>query len=207
MVGSPFALDAPTLPRRATLAEWLAEPQERGAELLSGRVVYKALPIPEHGYTQSKLGAELDRWNCKPGDAARPGGWWLATEVDLHLVGHGLRPDLTGWRRDRIPRLPRPKPGEAVTERPDWVAEILSPSTAARDLGEKLAIYHAAGIPHYWVLDPAARVLLVYRHTPDGYLHILGATEGQTVRAEPFDGLPLDVGNLFTEPDDAEGAP
>jgi len=135
----------------------------------------------------------------RPGEigTGRPGGWWLSTEVDLELAGSGVRPDLLGWRRDHVPRLPAAPPGEAVTERPDWVAEVLSPSTAARDLGDKMDIYHAAGVPHYWVIDPANRTLVVYRWTANGYLRVLGAGASAVVHAEPFETLELRVGLLF----------
>ncbi len=193
--------------RPATVAEWLAEPEEKGAELIGGRIVYKAFPKPEHGVTQAKTSEALGPFNCRPGGANRPGGWWIASEVDMLLVGEGVRPDLTGWRRDRVAKLPQPGPQGAVTERPDWVAEILSTSTASRDLNDKRAIYHAAGVPHYWILDPQNRLLMVYRHTSEGYLFVLGAQAGKTVRAEPFDAIELAVGFLFGDDEEEPQAP
>lgn len=122
------------------------------------------------------------------------------------LVGEGVRPDMAGWRRDRVAKLPEPGPDGAVTERPDWVGEILSTSTAGRDLHEKLAIYHSAEVAHYWIVDPTHRILMVYRRSPEGYLFVLGAKAGMTVRAEPFDAIELSVGFLFGD-DDEEDAP
>ena len=202
-----LAEPAPTRPRRATLAEWLAEPDEKGAELIRGRIVYKAFPSPAHGRAQRKLGTFVDAFDELPGEAGRPGGWWLSTEVDLELGGEGVRPDLLGWRRDRVASLPAAPPGEAVTERPDWVAEVLSPSTAARDLGDKMDIYRAAGVPHYWVIDPANRTLVVFRWTASGYLRVLAAGAGAVVRAEPFDALDLRVGLLFGDEGGEDDAP
>ena len=198
----------PRLPRRASVAEWLAQPSERGAELLGGRIVYKAMPSPEHGRAQRKLGEALGPFDRRPGGAGRPGGWWLATKVDLVLAGEGVRPDLLGWRRDRLPALPQPVPGGAVVEHPDWIAEVLSASTASRDLGEKLALYHAAGVPHYWVIDPVNRTLIVYRRLAEGYVLVLAAGAEKVVRAEPFEALELRVGLLFGDEDEPtdEGA-
>jgi Uma2 family endonuclease len=194
------------VPRRATVAEWLAEPEENGAELIRGCIVYKAFPNPEHGRTQAKLTEALGPFNCRPGGAHRPGGWWIASEVDFLLNGEGFRPDICGWRRDRVHSLPKPGPQGAVTERPDWVAEILSTSTADRDLDEKLTSYHAAGIPHYWILDPASRILMIYRHSAEGYIFVRGAKAGTILRAEPFDALELSVGFLFGADDEEEPA-
>ncbi|WP_437726385.1 Uma2 family endonuclease [Sorangium sp. So ce861] len=196
----------PLQPERATLADWLAEPDDRGAELIRGRLVYKAVPSPEHGRAQRKLGALLDAFDGRPGEGGRPGGWWLSTEVDVELFGEGVRPDLAGWRRDRVPALPKAPPGGAVTERPDWVAEVLSSSTAARDLGDKRSIYHAAGVGHYWVLDPANRLLIVYRWAREGYLFALSAGAGEPVRAEPFEALELRVELLFGDEGEPEAA-
>lgn len=203
MVTSAPIPDRPRAPGRATLAEWLAQPEEGGAELIHGRIVHKALPAPEHGRAQRKLGEMLGPFDRRPG-VGRPGGWWIATEVDLELVGEGVRPDLVGWRRDRIPTLPRPAPGGAVTERPDWVAEVLSSTTASRDLGEKLSIYHEAEVPHYWIIDPLNRTILVYRRVPVGYLVVLGAGADKIVRAEPFEALDLNVGLLFGDEEEVE---
>ncbi len=72
----------------------------------------------------------------------------------------------------------------------------------------KLTIYHPAGVPHYWIVDPQNRTLLVYRWHPEGYVVLLGAGGDKTVRAEPFDALELRVGLLFGDEEDiAEGEP
>lgn len=183
--------------RRASIADWLAEPEEKGAELIGGYLVYKAFPKPEHGRAQRKLGRFVDPFDRRPGGAENPGGWWIASEVDMILIGEGVRPDMVGWRRDRLAELPKPGPEGAVIERPDWVAEVLSASTAARDLHDKLSIYHEAGVPHYWILDPSYSILSVFRRVPEGYLLVIAAKAGMTIRAEPFDAIELSVGFLF----------
>jgi Uma2 family endonuclease len=202
---APIATDA-RAQGVATLAEWLAQPEERGAELIGGRIVYKAMPSPEHGRAQRKLGEALGPFDRRTSGSDRPGGWWLASEVDVVLGGEGVRPDLLGWRRDRVPELPRPDHGGVVTERPDWIAEVLSSSTASRDLGDKLVLYHTAEVPHYWIVDPSNRTLLVYRWLREGYIAVLGAGSDKIVRAEPFEALELRVGLLFGDDNEVMGA-
>lgn len=51
---------------------------------------------------------------------------------------------------------------------PDLVVEILSPSTAKKDLNEKFALYERHGVKEYWVIDPGNRSILVFRPSPDG---------------------------------------
>jgi len=66
-----------------------------------------------------------------------------------------LVPDLAGWRRERMPEIPDP----SFLELPDWVCEVLSPSTAALDRTRKTHRYAAAGVGFVWLLDPAVETL------------------------------------------------
>src|SRR3954454_8442730 len=88
----------------ATIADWLAQPDDGRAELIDGELIEKALPTFEHGraqgHTVGALGGAFDR---RGGGSGGPGGWWLATEVDIVLDGRGYRPDIAGWRRARMP--------------------------------------------------------------------------------------------------------
>ena len=193
----------PTQPERrdATIEEWLAIPHEKGAQLIRGRLVYEALPDPLHGRSAGGLFAQLDGpFDRAKGDRDRPGGWWLSMEVDLKLGTDGVRPDLCGWRREKHPRCPRPGPKGFVTEAPDWVCEVLSPSTTSVDLEDKRVLYHRAGVAHYWLLDFERRSLTVLRHSSEGYLYMLSAFRDDIVRAEPFDAIDLHMRQVF--PDD-----
>jgi Uma2 family endonuclease len=118
--------------------------------------------------------------------------------VESELEAHEIyRPDVAGWRRERVPQRPE---GTPIRHRPDWVCEILSPSSARNDQVTKLETYRRSGVPHYWILDPIQRTLLVYRLTPDGYLLALAATPASgRVHAEPFEAVELEVGVLFGE--------
>jgi Uma2 family endonuclease len=99
-----------------------------------------------------------------------------------------------GYLRDRVPQRPH---GRAIRIRPDWVCEILSPTHARNDLVTKLRVYLEAAVPHYWIVDPDAQVLTVYRRRDTTYEVALTATRGETVRAEPFEAVELPVGILF----------
>lgn len=81
--------------------------------------------------------------------------------------------------------------------RPDWVCEVLSKSTAARDLGPKMRTYHAHRVGHFWVVDREHETLTVHRHSEAGYVVVLVAGTADIVRAEPFEAIELRVGRLF----------
>jgi Uma2 family endonuclease len=165
------------------------------AEVMAGEVHEKAAPSAEHGDAQRALAQILGGKFHRRGGGANPGGWWIMTEVEIELETHEVYvPDLAGWRRDTAPQRPTGRP---VRIRPDWVCEILSPSTARRDQVGKQRTFHRCGVRHYWIVDPEREVLIVQRWAADGYLVVLTAAKGETVRAEPFDAVELAVGELF----------
>lgn len=193
----------PPMPR-ASIAEWLAIPEERRAELIDGRIVYQGMPGPAHGRAQGNVFSALaPRFDRRQGDERRPGGWWLSIEVDMELGGIGCRPDLIGWRRERVAKLPSPDPRGVVVEVPDWICEVISASTASVDTGRKREAYHRAGVGYYWLADPERRTLTVLRRSEEGYVIVAVFLPGERVRAAPFDAVDLDIDDIFIDDGDA----
>ena len=203
---------------KATLADLLAIPEEdRRHEIIDGVLVEKQAATGRHGQAQARLARGLGPYDRRPGGRS-PGGWWLAVEVEvLFEETQILRPDVLGWRRERLPAVPAEFP---TTVRPDWVCEILStaracprpaappnggadPSTNKRnDLILKKRAYHRAGVGHYWIIDPIEETLAVYRWHADGYVEVLIAERNDRVRAEPFDAIEVRLGVLFGDDED-----
>jgi Uma2 family endonuclease len=180
-------------PQSATLDELAVLRDEgRAVELIDGEIVHKAMPSPAHGSAQLKFGAVLDPFNRRGGSGDRPGGWWIMTEVDVLYAKttEVFRHDLSGFRRDAHSARPR---GVPVATRPDWVCEILSPSTARYDLVNKQRTLHTHGVPHYWIVDVEHATLTVMRWAETHYLRVLDAGVGDVVRAEPFEAIEIDV--------------
>jgi Uma2 family endonuclease len=193
---------APRRPeRRATLDDLMAIPEEiRRHELVDGEILEKGAATGEHGAAQADLVTSLNlRFGRRPG-GRWPGGWWFATEVEIVFGDDVLRPDVVGWRRERMEQRPT---GTPIRVLPDWVCEILS-SNRRNDLVKKKRVYHRDKVPHYWILDPTEETLAVQRWSPDGYVEVLAAQRGERVRAEPFGAVELQVGAFFgdDEPDD-----
>lgn len=182
--------------RRATREDFLAAVANgEPFELIDGELVRKASPTFDHGLVQSKVSASTDPFNRRGGPQG-PGGWWIVSETEVRYpkTDEIFRHDLSGFRRELHPLRPSGFPLEL---RPDWACEILSSSTRRQDLVKKQRTLHAHGVPHYWLLDPEAEVLTVLRWSADGYVHVLDATTGETVRAEPFDAVEIVVSELF----------
>jgi Uma2 family endonuclease len=190
--------------KRTTLADLLAIEDRDRLEIIGGEIVEKAMPSWRHARAETKYGEILAPFNRKAGGSRGPGGWWIGTEVH---VGYGEEiycHDVAGWRRDRVPEMPD---GFPVPIRPDWVCEIVSPKHEKRDFVTKPLTKPqtllAAEVPHYWIQHPEEQILIVQRWTARGYLTILSASAGQTVRAQPFDAIEIRVGELFGDDDDA----
>jgi Uma2 family endonuclease len=182
-----------------TVEEFLA--QDERVELIRGTMVQKASPSSEHSSAQGgidrRVGTKFDR---KPG-GQWPGGWWFFVELDVLFGKELFRPDVCGFRRDRLKEKPTGRP---VTFAPDWVCEILSPSNAKTDRVEKLQTYFAAGVPHYWLVDPIEGSLEIFRRTDLAYALVQSAHRGQRLKPEPFDALEFSVDELLGDdpPDD-----
>ncbi len=182
--------------RPLAVADLKAIPEDaRFHEIIDGELVRKATPSGPHGLAQLAVGARIrDSYSRRPG-GRQPGGWWIMTEVEIELDLHEVyRPDVAGWRRERMAEVPRESP---ISLRPDWVCEVLSPTNARNDLVKKMRGYHRTAVPHYWVVDPEQETLTVYRWTVEGYLVALTAQREERVRAEPFGEVELSIGALF----------
>ena len=178
----------------ATYADLLKVPDHLVAEILDGELYATPRPAPRHADASSGLGGALRG----PFDRGRggPGGWRILDEPELHLASDVVVPDLAGWRRERLPSLPE----EAYFSlAPDWICEVISPSTAAMDRVKKLSIYAREGVSHAWLVDPIARTLEVL-HREGGRWTIVSTWSGLvTVRAQPFDAIDLDLSLLWED--------
>ena len=181
--------------REATYQDVLDAPPERVAEILDGDLYLSPRPAPRHAAAAGALNYEL----AGPFRFARrgPGGWMLLEEPELHLEGHGrpIVPELAGWRRERMPVLPEPP---AIALAPDWVCEVLSPSTEAIDRNLKMSIYARAGVAHLWLVDPALRRVESYARSGEGWQPAGAWSDDVSVHIEPFAAVAIDLSLLWS---------
>src|SRR5258707_8807936 len=117
-------------------------------------------------------------------------------EPDLDLLGQALVPDISGWRRERLPVLPDTA---TIDVAPDWVCEVQSPSTARFDRVKKLPVYAEHGGQRVWLVDPAVRTLEVLR-LENGRWILVGNYAGEDiVRAAPFEGVEIELAALWID--------
>ncbi len=157
------------------------------AELIDGELYTWPRPRARHGHAQSVI---LTAINGTYGVGHSPGGWWIIVEPEVHLGPNAVVPDIGGWRRERMPELPDSHIYVVV---PDWVCEVLSPSTARVDRGRKLTIYAAHGVPWAWYVDVDARTLEVMQLVNGIWQIVHVYTGNDIVRAEPFPLAEIDL--------------
>lgn len=179
--------------KRATYEDVLAAPAHVVAEVLFGVLYTFPRPAPRHARASSRLGSRLGG-PFDLGDGG-PGGWVILDEPELHLGEDILVPDLGGWRRERMPKIPM---DQAFFElAPDWVCEVMSPSTAKVDRAEKLPIYAREGVRHVWLVDPIERLFEILRLENGRFSIVATLKDDAKVRAEPFDAIELDLAILW----------
>ncbi len=177
--------------RRATYDDLVKVPEHLVAEIIDGELFTSPRPASPHARAASAVGSDIfGLFDRPPGGADEPGGWWILYEPELHLGADIIVPDLSGWRRDRMPVLPNVA---AFVQAPDWACEVVSPSTGAIDRGRKMRVYAREQVGHLWLVDPILRTLEVYRL--EGERWVVAGTHGgeERVRAEPFETIELDL--------------
>lgn len=177
----------------ATYEDILALPRHVTGQIVFGVLHAHPRPAPKHARAATTLTGELG----SPFDRGRggPGGWLLLAEPELHLGTEILVPDLAGWRRERMPEMPVDKAYFDLA--PDWICEVLSPSTASLDRGDKSKVYAEHGVKHVWFVDPEAKTLEVLALEAKKYLVFEVFSGEANVRAVPFDAIELELGLLW----------
>jgi Uma2 family endonuclease len=169
-------------------------PDDVHAEIVAGEIIVLPRPRPSHVRVASRLGARLE--TPFGFDSDGPGGWVILDEPEIRFADQLRVPDLAGWR---VERYEEPDDPPYVVS-PDWICEVLSPSTARSDRAEKLPLYARHDVGHVWVIDPKAETLEIYRRQSELWLLVATHAGDAKVRAEPFDAIELDLGALWRTP-------
>jgi Uma2 family endonuclease len=182
----------PEQKREATYEDLLALPENRVGQIIAGELIASPRPANDHAVASSTLGSEL----LGPFQRGRggPGGWWIVDEPELHLDEDVLVPDLAGWRRTSLPVVPR-KP--FFTLAPNWVCEVLSPSSVGIDRVRKKHIYAREGVEFVWILDPVGRTLEAFQLREGRWLELGSWGDDDRVRVAPFDAIELELSALW----------
>jgi len=173
------------------------EPETVQGEIASGVYLMSPRPRGRHGASQGNLFAELRARFGVSGGSGTPPDWLFIIEPEIRSerTFSRLVPDVAGWRRATSgwPDLDT----TPIVLIPEWVAEVLSPTTEASDRAEKAAAYGAMGVGWLWLLDADKRTIETFgnvrgRMTPGPVF-----AAGQEFGGEPFGPTPIPVGPVF----------
>ena len=182
------------LKKDATYADLCAVPENFVAEILGGELYASPRPAFPHARAASALTALI----AGPFQFGinGPGGWLIVAEPQLHFGADVVVPGLAGWRAERVGDW---SDAAYLTLAPDWLCEVVSPSTERIDRTKKPKIYARAGVQCMWLIDPLRKSLEVLRL--EGNRWSLSATHqgGGRARAEPFDAIELDLDSVWGE--------
>jgi len=152
-------------------------------EIIDGQLHTHPRPAGPHIRAAGSLYTEI----AGPFDRGRngPGGWQILPEPELHFRRNieVLVPDIAGWRRERLPEMPEDQRFEVV---PDWVCEVLSPSTAGTDRDLKMRVYARYGVPYAWLVDPRDQRVEAYALETGAWRQIATTSSDDPIRAAPF---------------------
>ena len=179
--------------REATYADLFNLPDNQVGEVIGGRLYAHPRPAPKHALAYSALGYSIG--GPFGGGIGGPGGWWILDEPEIRLGDDIVVPDIAGWRRERMPKLPETAWFEVA---PDWVCEILSPSTAKVDRATKMPIYSRENVQYVWLVDPDARTLEIFtRHEDGNWLLLETLQDDADVQHPPFEAVTFSLANLW----------
>jgi Uma2 family endonuclease len=176
----------------ATYQDLLRAPDNLIAELVDGELFFSPRPAGPHNRFASALGFRVGGQY----DHGGPGGWWIVYEPEVHLAinKRAVVPDLAGWRRERMPMYPE---DHRYTVVPDWICEVLSPSTYRWDRETKLPLYAQYEVPWVWYVEPVKRYIEIMQLANGDYTLIAKYEGDAKFRAEPFTDIEIDLGSIW----------
>jgi Uma2 family endonuclease len=175
--------------RRATYEDLMQVPDTKVAEIIDGELVVSPRPASPHAHAATVMGSDVvGPFHGDPDDPSRPGGWWILLEPELHFGDDVVVPDWAGWRRTRLPEFPN---AAYFTLAPDWICEVVSPSTGRIDRSRKMRIYAREGVAHLWLVDPLQQTVEVYRLETGRWVVVATHGEGASARIEPFEAVEM----------------
>ncbi|HUE87735.1 MAG TPA: Uma2 family endonuclease [Vicinamibacterales bacterium] len=176
-----------TLPGRITYEHYRHFPDDgMRYEILDGVLYMAPTPSPRHQYASKNLRRSLEDYFEADGD-------YVVFNAPLDVIladADVVQPDLVVAARAQIS-------DRGVEGTPLLLVEILSPSSIPLDRQAKAARYRVHAVPHYWIVDPAARTLECLRLVGDAYVLEASGSEDEHVAVPAFEGLTITLTSLW----------
>ncbi|HVE66308.1 MAG TPA: Uma2 family endonuclease [Thermoanaerobaculia bacterium] len=174
---------------RFTYEDYLLLPEDRRYEIVDGDLFLTPAPTPYHQTVAKRLGFLLDAYVQE-----RKLGEVFIAPCDVVLSRFDvLQPDVFFISAARLSII-----GEKyISDAPDLVVEVLSPSTADRDQVAKARQYAKFGVVEMWIVDPKARSAEIFRNSPEGFHREAVYAAADVLRSPALPGLEIALDRVF----------
>ena len=164
-------------------------PEEPHYELIDGDFLMTPSPTTLHQWISVKLEQTLLKYIQK-----KKLGILLHAPMDVVLSNDDVvQPDIIYISSERKNIIKE----ENIRGTPDLLVEILSPSTAQRDLVIKRRLYEKHGVREYWIVDPQNKTVEVIAWTPKGFKTLQVYPEGRRLKSKILSSFSLPLKNIF----------
>ena len=164
-------------------------PENVRAELIDGQIYYMAAPSRIHQKILMFLSKTIANYiDSKDGSCEvypAPFAVKLFEDDDKTVV----EPDIS------VICDPNKLTERGCTGAPDWIVEIVSPSTSSHDYIRKLNLYAKAGVKEYWIIDPRTEKVFVY-HLNQADVNADSYTFQDKIKVNIYDDLWIDFAEL-----------
>ena len=164
--------------------------EDQKAEFINGEVIVHSPVRIEHNITGKLLLRFMDIYV-----QIRSLGFVGYEKMMISLTRNDYEPDVCFWSKKKSVKF---KPGQMKFPAPDFIAEVLSPSTENNDRTIKFEDYAAHGVKEYWIIDPAYQVVEQYFLDAGQYrLHV--KADSGILKSRAVKGFVIPVAALFDE--------
>lgn len=147
-----------------TIADIEALPEETKAELIDGHIFFDTAPTVIHQNIVSFLHGTIWGYIRSKGGKCRVFPSPFDVQLSADDIYNLVQPDITVvCDRNKL------SGGKRCVGVPDWVIEVVSPSTKAQDYLIKLNKYQTAGVREYWIVDPIKKRVAMYNFELSNY--------------------------------------
>jgi Uma2 family endonuclease len=161
-------------------------------EVMDGELFVSATPTDWHQIVVKNMGRLVDVHMLSFARGERPGKTFIAPMALVLEPGDGVEPDFMYISRNRAEL--KPSFAREVLVAPDWVVEVLSPSTAKRDQTIKFEYYKRHGVSEFWLIDPRSQQVTVFN-----FLNNTERTfeQGESIHVSSLLNLEIAVSDVF----------
>lgn len=150
-----------------TVEDYYALPDEMRVELIDGVIYNMSSPTSNHQFIAGEIYRQIANFIRENKGKCRP----MISPVDVRLNCD----DKTMVQPDVLILCDQSKlTNRGITGAPDFILEVLSPSTKRKDCITKLEKYREAGVKEYWMIDPHKKKVIVYRFEQEEYPLVYG---------------------------------